>query len=171
MLRNPVADTQKRISVVAVLAALVDFKFHAEIALAVAIKYRGGFVIVLVNITVLTFLIAPIAIGVIVVIIVVSVVPMNDSTAALAGRVVIVVARVAEWHTVRARIIVRPDSVTTVFAGDGFAVIAVVAEYVAVERVVVIVFDCCSAAATNGAGIFVVVHGVFLLINILLPKA
>ena len=33
MLRNPVADTQKRISVVAVLAALIDFKFHAEIAL------------------------------------------------------------------------------------------------------------------------------------------
>ena len=38
MLRNPVADTQNRISVVAVLAALVDFKFHAEIALAVAVK-------------------------------------------------------------------------------------------------------------------------------------
>ena len=33
MLRNPVADTQKRISVVAVLAALIDFKLHDEIAL------------------------------------------------------------------------------------------------------------------------------------------
>ena len=49
MLRNPVADTQKRISVVAILAALVDFKFHAEIALAVTVKYRVGFVVVLVN--------------------------------------------------------------------------------------------------------------------------
>ena len=100
MLRNPVADTQKRISVVAVLTALVDFKFHAEIALAVAIKYRGGFVIVLVNITVLTFLIAPVAIGVIVFIIVVGVVPVNDSAAALAGRVIIVVVGVSERHTV-----------------------------------------------------------------------
>ena len=49
MLRNPVADTQKRISIVAVLAALVDFKFHAEITLAVAVKYRFGLVVVLVN--------------------------------------------------------------------------------------------------------------------------
>ena len=100
MLRNPVADTQKRISVVAVLAALVDFKFHAEIALRVTIKDGVGLVIVLVNRTVLAFLIAPIAIGVIVFIIVVGVVPVNDSAAALAGRVIIVVAGVSERHTV-----------------------------------------------------------------------
>ena len=100
VLRNPVADTQKRISVVAVLAALVDFKFHAKIALRVTIKDGVGLVIVLVNRTVLAFLIAPIAIGVIVFIIVVGVVPVNDSAAALAGRVIIVVAGVSERHTV-----------------------------------------------------------------------
>ena len=100
MLRNPVADTQKRISVVAVLAALVDFKFHAEISLAVTVKNGFGFVVVLVNRAILAFLIAPIAIGVIVLIIVVGVVPMNDSASAFAGRVIIVIARIAERHTV-----------------------------------------------------------------------
>ena len=100
VLRNPVADTQKRISVVAVLTALVDFKFHAEITLAVTVKYRVGLVAVFVNGAVLTFLVTPVAIGVIVVIFVICVIPMNDSAAALAGRVVIIVAGVAERRTV-----------------------------------------------------------------------
>lgn len=100
MLRNPVADTQKRISVVAVLAVLVDFKFHAEIELAVAIKYGFGLVIVFMNGTVLAFLVATVAIGVIIVIIVIGVVAVNNASAAFAGRVVIVIAGVAEWHAV-----------------------------------------------------------------------
>ena len=126
MLRNPVADTQKRISIIAVLTALVDFKFHAEITLAVTVKYRFGLVAVFVNGAVLTLFVTPITVGVVIVVIVVSVVPMNDSAAALAGRVIIVVAGVAERHTVRACVIISPYSVTAVFAGDGFAVVAVI---------------------------------------------
>ena len=127
MLRNPVADVQKRISVVAVLATLVDFKFHAEIALAVAVKYGFGLVVVFVNGAVLTFLVATVAIGVVIVVIVVSVVPMNDSAAALAGRIVIIVAGVAERHTISACIVICPDSVTAMLANDCLAVIAVIA--------------------------------------------
>ena len=123
------------------------------------------------NGTVLTFLVATVAVGVIIVIVVVSVVPVNDSATALAGSVVIIVARIAERHAVRACIIVRPDSVAAVFAGDGFAVVAIIAEYAAFKSVVIIGFNRCSAAAANGACVFVVVHGVFLLISILLPKA
>ena len=116
------------------------------------------------NRTVLAFLIAPIAIGVIVLIIVVGVVPMNDSAAAFAGRVVIVVAGVAERRAVRACVVVRPDSVAAVRALDGFGVVAVIAEYAAVKFVVVIGFDYCSAAAANGACGFVRCHGGFSLI-------
>ena len=79
------------------------------------------------NGAVLTFLIAPVAIGVIVFIIVVGVVPVNDSAAAFAGRVIIVIARIAERHTVRACIIVGPDSVTAMLTSDSFAVVAVIA--------------------------------------------
>ena len=100
MLRNPVADTQKRISVVAVLAALVDLKFHAEIPLAVTIKDRVGLVVVFVNGAVLTFLVTAVAVGVVIVIIVIGVVPMNDTPTAFAGRVIIVIAGIAERHTV-----------------------------------------------------------------------
>ena len=96
---------------------------------------------------------------------------MNDSATALAGRVIIIVAGVAEWHTIRACIVISPDSVTSVLAGDGFTVVAVITEYASFKCIVVIGFDRCSAAAANGTVISVVVHGVFLLINILLPKA
>ena len=85
---------------------------------------------------------------------------MNDSAAALAGRIVIIVARVAERRTVCACIVVSPDSVAAVFANNGFAVVAVIAEYAAVECLVVIGFDCRSAAIANGAVGFVVVHSV-----------
>ena len=95
---------------------------------------------------------------------------MNDTTTAFAGRVVIIVARIAKRHAVRTCIIVCPDSVTTVFAGDSFAVVAIITEYVTVKSVVVIVLDCCPAAAADGAGILIVVHSVVLL-NILLPEA
>jgi len=92
MLRNPVADTQKRISVVAVLATLVDLKFHAKIALAVTVKDRVGLVAVFVNGAVLAFLITPVAIGVIIVIVVVGVVPMNNAPTTFAGCIIVVIA-------------------------------------------------------------------------------
>ena len=92
VLCNPVADTQKRISIIAILAALIDFKFHAEITLAVTVKYRVGLVVVLVNGAVLTFLVTPVAIRIIIVIVVIGVVAVNNASAALAGRIVIVVA-------------------------------------------------------------------------------
>ena len=111
MLRNPVADTQNRISVVAVLSALIDFKFHAEITLAVTVKYRVGLVIVLVNRTVLAFLIAPIAVGVIVLIVVIGVVAVDNTPTALACGVIVIIAGIAERHAVSACIVVSPDSV------------------------------------------------------------
>lgn len=46
---KPVADTQKRICVIAVLSALVDFKFNAIIALRVAVENRVRLVTVLVD--------------------------------------------------------------------------------------------------------------------------
>ena len=112
-----------------------------------------------------------VAVGVIIVIIVIGIITANDSATALAGRIVIIVARIAERHTVCACVVVCPYSVTTVFTGDGFAVVAVIAEYAAFKSVIVIGFNRCSAAAANGASVFAVVHGVFLLISILLPKA
>ena len=127
VLRKPVADVQKRIRIVTALAALVDLKFHAEIALRVAVKYRVRLVAVFVNGTVLAFLVAAVAVGVIIVIVIVGTIPMNDSTAAFTGRVVIVVAGIAERHTVRACIIVDPDSVTAMLTSDSFSVVAVIA--------------------------------------------
>ena len=88
---------------------------------------------------------------------------MNNAPAALAGSVVIVVAGVAERHTVCACIVVCPDSVATVFAGDSFAVVAFIAKNVTIKCVVVIGLNRCSAATANGTVIFVVVHGVILL--------
>ena len=79
------------------------------------------------NGAVLALFVAPVAVGVIIVIVVVSVVPVNDSAAALAGSVVIVVAGVAERHTVCACIVVRPDSVAAVLTNNSFAMVAVVA--------------------------------------------
>ena len=62
MLRKPVADTQKRVRIIADLAALVDFKFHAVIALAVAKEDGVGFIAILVNGTLATFLVTAVAI-------------------------------------------------------------------------------------------------------------
>ena len=88
---------------------------------------------------------------------------MDNTTTAFAGRVIIVVAGIAERHAISASIIIRPDSVATVLANNGFAVVAVVTKNVTIKCVVVIGFNRCSAAAANGAGIFVIVHGVILL--------
>ena len=115
------------------------------------------------NGAVLPLFVAAVAVGVVIVVIVVSVVPMNDSAAALAGRIVIIVARVAERRTVCACIVVSPDSVASVFAGDSFAVVAFIAKNVTIKGVVVIGLNRCSAATANGACIFGVVHGVVLL--------
>lgn len=45
-------------------------------------------------------------------------------------------------------------------ANNGFAVVAVIAEYAAFKSVVIIGFNRCSAAAANGVVGFFVVHGV-----------
>ena len=127
MLRNPVADTQKRISIISILSALVDFKFHAEITLAVTVKYGVRLVVILVNGAVLTFLVAPVAVGVVIVIIVVGVITVDNATAAFTGSIVIVVARIAKRRTVCACIIVTPDSVTAVLTNNCLAVVAVIA--------------------------------------------
>ena len=149
MLRNPVADTQKRISIVTVLAALVDLKFHAEITLAVTVKYRVGFIVVFVDRTLLAFLITPVAIGVIVLIIVVGVVPMNNAPTTFAGRVVIIVTRIAERHAISACIIVSPDSVAAMRAFNRFTVKTQVTQDTSVELIIIIVSDILAAAIAD----------------------
>ena len=95
MLRNPVADTKKRISIVTILAALVDFKFHAEITLAVAIKDGFWLIAVFVNGAILPLFVTPVTVGVVIVIVVVGVITVDNTTTAFTGRVVIIVAGIA----------------------------------------------------------------------------
>jgi len=149
VLCNPVADTQKRISVATVFAALIDFKFHAEIALRVTIKYGFGLVIVFVNGTVLTFLVAPIAVGVIVLIVVIGVVAVDNTPTALACGVIVIIAGIAERHAVSACIVVRPDSVVAMRAFNRFTVKTQVTQDTSVELIIIIVSDILAAAIAD----------------------
>ena len=102
------------------------------------------------NGTVLTFLVTTVTIDVIIIIIVVvGVVPMNDSTAAFAGRVIVIVAGVAERRTVCARVIVSPDSFAAMRAFNRFTVKTQVTQDTSVELIIIIVSDVLAAAIAD----------------------
>ena len=101
------------------------------------------------NGTVLAFLVTSVAVGVIVVIVVVGVITVNDSAAAFAGRVIVIVAGVAERRTVCARVIVSPDSVTAMRAFNRFTVKTQVTQDTSVELIIIIVSDILAAAIAD----------------------
>ena len=110
------------------------------------------------------FLVAPVAIGIVIVILIIGIVTMNDASTAFSGGVIIIVAALAERHIVRACVVVKPDPFAAVLASDGFVVVAIGAKQFALHFIVVLGVKFSATAAANEAGVFgFVVHSWFLL--------
>ena len=133
-----VRDVEQLLRVAVNRTAVVDFKLNAEMPQALAVEYKVGRVIVLVN-NVTMLVSAGRAVGV-VVIIPIGAVAVNDAVAVLTADVILIKAVVAKRVRVILNGVFLVDPLSTVIADYGQAICAVLAEPIAFY--LVHIFDC-----------------------------
>ena len=124
-----VRDVEQLLRVAVNRTAVVDFKLNAEMPQALAVEYKVGRVIVLVN-NVTMLVSAGRAVGV-VVIIPIGAVAVNDAVAVLTADVILIKAVVAKRVRVILNGVFLVDPLSTVIADYGQAICAVLAEPIA----------------------------------------
>jgi len=137
------------------MTAFIDFQFHAKITIACAIENGIGFVAVIANRTVFTPVITVIAVSVVIIIIkVIRVIKGNNSSAILAGRVMIVVAFLTERVIAVSCVVLVPKPVVAMFAQKSLASPAIAAHNIAVKPECVFVFAYPISALGTGASVW-----------------
>jgi len=118
VLTTDIACIQYTLGVITILARLINFKLYTEKAFSLSVKDWVGFVIVFLNAAAISCFVTAFTIRVVVIIEIMRVILMNDASAILARRIVVLIAAVAERIAVCTGVIVTPNSGTAMVAVD-----------------------------------------------------
>ena len=158
MLVLRIADVENCARVVIVLTATVDFKFNAHKQIALAVENRRRLVAVIFDRRIVAVVVARTAIGIVRVLFIVGIVKIYDSSAVLAGGVVVVITVTAKIVSAVAFSIVAPNAPSAMTADHRVVAEAVRAECLTAEFVSVFLIERCSADRAD----FGFVHNRFL---------
>ena len=145
MLLVLIGDSEKFIGIIAVFACSVNFKLNTEISVRIAIENRLGLVSVIMDASVFVNFVVVTITAIIIAVKVISIIFMNKSVTAGAAGIVVVVAVAASSCVFVAVAVVSPDNRAAAVTGSGVVFVAVGAYDLAIDCLIIIVFDKSSA--------------------------